>query len=339
MNRWAPLAAAVLVLVGAAATGSAGRAATAAPEAGWWSRTNLGLPSDPGAPPDVGRTDLYVAGGGASGTSVSQAVAAVRAALPPEARVRTLRLAIKGTPPGSVTVRACAATSNWKPAQGGNFADAPTSDCTKSAAGTVVGTDLVFDHVGDLVAPGAASISVVLLPGTADRIVLVKPTATAFDIAPVSPVPEAVPPPSGPGPEESSSPVPDASAPAVAESPTGPSLAAPSPADGATTPDVGSPVARPPADGLAAPPGGAARPSGRQSAPPHPTDDRVRAAAALVVICLLAGYTAVDRHRPKRGPRAIGPFARGATPALSAVAAERGIGRFRQARQGRPARL
>lgn len=339
MNRRATLAAVVLVLAGAGATASAGRAATAAPEAGWWSRTNVGLPTDPGAPPDVGPTDLYVAGGGASGTSVSQAVAALRTALPSGAGVRTLRLAIKGTPPGSVTVRACAATSNWKPAQGGKFADAPTSDCTKSAAGAVVGTDLVFDHVGDLVAPGAASISVVLLPGTADRIVLAKPGATAFDIAPVSPVPEAVPPPPDSVPEASSAPVPDAAAPSVAASPEGPSLAAPSPTDGASTPDVGAAVARPSAAGPAAPPGGAVRRSSRQPVPAHPTDDRVRSAAALVVICLLAGYTAVDRHRPKRGPRPIGPFARGATPTLPTVGAERGIGRFRQARQGRPARL
>lgn len=339
MNRRATLVAAVLVLVGAVATAPAGRAATAAPEAGWWSRTNVGLPTDPGAPPDVGPTDLYVAGGGASGTSVSQAVAALRTALPPGAGVRTLRLAIKGTPPGAVSVRACAATSNWKPAQGGNFADAPTSDCTKSAAGTVVGTDLVFDHVGDLVAPGAASISVVLLPGTADRIVLAKPDATTFDIAPVSPVPDGVPPSSGAGPEPSSSPAPDASAPSGAASPAGPSLAAPTPADGASPPDVGAPAARPPAEGLVAPTGGAVQPSSRQPAPARPTDDRVRSAAALVVICLLAGYTAVDRHRPKRGPRAIGPFARGATPTLSTVAAERGIGRFRQTREGRPARL
>ena len=338
MKRRAPLAAAVLVLVGAVATAPAGRAATAAPEAGWWSRTNVGLPTDPGAPPDVGPTDLYVAGGGASGTSVSQAVAALRTTLPPGAGVRTLRLAIKGTPPGSVTVRACAATSNWKPAQGGNFADAPTSDCTKSAAGTVVGTDLVFDHVGDLVAPGAASISVVLLPGTADRIVLAKPNATAFDVAPVSPVPDAVAPQSGSVPE-SSSPVPDASAPSEAASPAGPSLAAPSPADGAPTPDVGAPVARPSAEVVAPPPGGAVGRSSRRPGPVHPSDDRVRSAAALVVVCLLAGYTAVDRHRPKRGPRPIGPFARGAAPTLPTVGAERGIGRFRQARQGRPARL
>ena len=324
-----------------------GGAATAAPDSGWWSRTNVGLPTDPGAPPDVGATDLYVAGGGGSGTSVSQAVAAVRTPLPAGAGVRSLRLAIKGTAPSSVTVKACATTSNWKPVQGGRFADAPASDCAKSAAGAVVGGDLVFDHIGDLVAPGASVISVVLLPGTADRIVLGKPTTAAFDIAPVISAPESAPVPA----DTNSAPVatgaPDSPPPAATESPSGPALAAPAPASAFPTPDLGSPVALPPS---AASPGAsavtpAAPANGRLAVPARstrPADDRVRSAAALVVILLLAGYTAIDHSRPTRGPRPLGPFARGAVTATLAdtgLSTERGIGRFRQTRRGKPARL
>ncbi|GAC1320524.1 MAG: hypothetical protein NVSMB12_20280 [Acidimicrobiales bacterium] len=338
--------------LGALGAVPASHAATTGPDAGWWSRTNVGLPTDPGAPPDVGPTDLFVAGGGGSGTNVNQAVAAVRMTLPAGAGVRSLRLTIKGAAPASVTVKACATSSNWKPVQGGKFADAPTSDCTKSAAGAVVGSDLIFDHVGALLAPGAAVISVVLLPGTADRIVLARPGTGAFDIAPVSAAPDSTPVPADSSASPVATPAPDSSsAPGPPTPPAGELAAgnlaagdAAAPASGG--PDLGAPVASPPAVAAPAPavPVGAVptQKLRRPSPSGHTTDDRIRSGAALVVILLLAGYTAIDHQRPKRGPRPLGPFAGAAVvtgPADAGLTTERGIGRFRQARRGHPTRL
>lgn len=182
------LAVRILLVLGAAAAPSvaAPSASAEAPEGqAWWSITS---PAPP--PPDVGKNDLLVQGGKADDSATGDAplaarggaaaVSGLRFAVPSGRQVGGLTLTLKGASAPRVTVRACMATESFTSQQNGSFRDVPTYNCARSVAGSLSAdrSKLVFNDLGRL--QSGRTLSLVLLPGEVDRLVISKPGADAL---------------------------------------------------------------------------------------------------------------------------------------------------------------
>jgi hypothetical protein len=166
--------------------------------AAWWSTTNVGngTPTPP-APPDVPAGDLLVQGSNGNGSApalpvsgapaTSQAVAALSFELPDGATVGALTLTIDGTaPPSAPTIVACKATKKFFAEDNGPWTDVPPSDCSQTSTPKLSsdGKNLVFDDISKLV--GNGQLSIVLLPGAVDRVVIKKPDDSALSVTTAS---------------------------------------------------------------------------------------------------------------------------------------------------------
>lgn len=308
---------------------------------GWWSIAHQGV--QPPAPPDVPEDGLLVQGGAArpvapgaptpGGTpavaATTQALSALTFVLPAGAAVESLVLKLVGDPPASTTAFACPVTGPYEAVQNGEYGKRPSFDCLTNAvpvldpvAGTLTfGSDLTGIVRG-------RSLSFVLLPGEADRLVLQKPGATALVLrrstgssgpgtTPLNPGP---PPPQGPAASGRS--VSAGPPPASGVGTSGPPLGS-SPGLGTGSSPPASPAVAP---AVPAPVLGGPRTGPTTTAGPVPVDGSNR--ALLLVALLAVGAVLVLSTRP-----AASPSARAAAPL--AVPQERGIGRFRTTRDHR----
>lgn len=305
---------------------------------GWWSSANQGV--QPPAPPDVPEDGLLVQGGAArplapgvptvGGTPAAgvstQALSALTFAVPSGAVVESLVLKLAGDPPASTTVFACAITGPYRPAQNGEFAKRPPYDCARNSVPKLdpaKGTLSFSSDLTGLVQNG--SLSLMLVPGDVDRIILQKPGATALVLrrsgtgapgtAPFDPgkAPAVQGPPSNGG-SGSAGPQPSSGFGSA-----GPPLAG-SPGQGGalpTAPKVASPQALPP-PALGGPSTEATSQAGRSA-----VDGSTRTLLLLgLVIVGLAFVLGSRESLAGAGPAPIVPQ-------------ERGIGRFRQLRDTR----
>src|SRR3954451_18269342 len=160
----------------------------------WWSAANVGngAPTPP-APPDVPAGDLLVQGSNGNGSApalpvsgapaTSQAVAGLRFDLPDGASVGALTVTIDGTPPPSTpTIVACKAAQSFAAVDNGPWTSVPPSDCSQTSSPKLSsdGKTLVFDDISKLVGDG--QLSVILLPGAVDRVVIKKPDDSALSV-------------------------------------------------------------------------------------------------------------------------------------------------------------
>jgi hypothetical protein len=337
-------AAAALALIGTPLVGFAAAAHADAPVGtGWWNfATRAGLPQPP-APPDVNDGDLLVQAGdpsgattgSAEGTSTPSAVAAVRFTIPAGSSVGPLSFDV---PSGATAmdVRAYATPDSWKPVQNGQLADAPIPNRSRYSLGVLTGTTLVFADINRLL-PDTGALSVVILPGTTDRVVLRKPgpgsltvtpgpasTTTSFGTSP-PPTTEA------PGP-------PNAAAPAAGEPGTAraPILPSTSPLQ---APAIGGPADIPPvavAPPVTAPLSDSPQPVAVRAPLALSPDVRTRYFAAAEAVLVLITF----------GLFGWGPFARlallvgsGEDVPPSSGQPVRGVGRFSRPRDGKFVRL
>jgi hypothetical protein len=204
--------AAALLPAGVASSVSAAPAPTVGPVVvGWWSaaRPDSAVPAVP--PPDAGADDLYVAGSNALpalpaglptvGPAGPIAVAALRFELPEGAVAGQLRLRLAGVAPPSVSLLACRALAPFSAEYGGSWADAPAYDCSEPGTARL-GSDgqVVLDGIDRL--RRGTEVSVVLVPGPLDRVVLAAPDDRTLSVStpmvvaePLAPVPATVQPP------------------------------------------------------------------------------------------------------------------------------------------------
>ena len=127
--------------------------------------------------------------------ATSQAVAALSFDLPDGASVGALTLAIDGTaPPSAPTIVACKATQKFFAEENGAWTNVPPSDCSQTSSPKLSsdGKSLVFDDISKLVGDGR--LSIVLLPGAVDRVVIKKPDDTALSVTTAGGLGAAAPP-------------------------------------------------------------------------------------------------------------------------------------------------
>ncbi|MCU1592643.1 MAG: hypothetical protein JWO12_35 [Frankiales bacterium] len=295
--------------------------AQGADASGWWSELSP-LP----APPDVGATDLLLQGGdpqrllpdtGVVDQSPSpSAVGALRFHVDPGSAVGALQLSV-ASGGQAMDVRAYPTTTAWKPVQNGAMADAPVPELGRYSLGRLDGDALVFPDIGRLVSDNG-DLSVVLLPGAADRVVVHAPGTAVLTVAPppAAPTSAADAPAADPGPLVIPPALPQADLAAL--QPSGPSLVATVPGPEAAPPPVAAPAPAPVA--LAA-------------APVRDTrlvadDARTRWVVLAEGLLVLAFFGLLGQ----------GPLARLAREP-SAVEVPRGVGRFQAVRVGRAPRL
>ena len=324
--------------------------------AAWWNAANVGNGAPPPpAPPDVPAGDLLVQGSNGNGSAptlpvsgapaTSQAVAGLSFDLPDGATVGSLTLTIDGTaPPAAPTIVACKATQNFVAVENGAWTDVPPSDCSQTSTPKLDGSKLVFDDISKLVTDGRLSITI--LPGAIDRVVLKKPDDSALQVMTAGGLGASAPP-LGTG--SNAGPVTDASggvpAPPVAAVGGGAVL----PPAGAGGTSVAPPVIAPsPSNGQ-----GATQPvaSTADSGTGGLSTTQRRVLAGIVIALELLGFAMLMGDRDVEG-LALGSAAAGAgavggrlrAPERGArlpVAAPRsaGVGRFRSERQGPAPRL
>lgn len=364
-RRFRRTAAVAIASVGSAAVVAllvAPASAQAPDTAAWWNAANAGngTPTPP-APPDVPAGDLLVQGSNGNGSApalpvsgapaTSQAVAGLSFDLPDGATVGALTLTIDGTaPPSAPTIVACKATKKFFAEENGPWGDVPPSDCSQTSSPKLSsdGKSLVFDDISKLVGDG--HLSIVLLPGAVDRVVIKKPDDSALSVTTASGLGSSAPAfgtgtsagPSGPGP--ASQPV----------APVGGAAVLP-PASGGSAP-VAPPVVAP------------SQPTGSASGSTQPaaasrassgtgglSTTQRRVLAGVVIALELLGFLLLmgdrDVERLALGSAAAGagagvgavggrlrPPDRGRSlPA--AVSSVGGVGRFRTERQGKAPRL
>ncbi|MCU1599337.1 MAG: hypothetical protein JWO22_46 [Frankiales bacterium] len=299
-----------------------GTARAQAPDAvGWWSaahRSSVPVVVPPA--PDVTAGDLLLQGGDVqrelpNTAPAPTALGALRYALPDGATVDRLTLQV-ATGAQAMDVRAYATTSPWQPVENGAIEAAPVPDLSRYAVGTLTGSSLVFDDIGKL-ATEDGLLSVVLVPGVSDRVVVLPPKATALTVTQAQasepdPPPTAFDPPTIPaGP--ALAPIPVAVAPAV------PVVTVDVPQ---VVPSLASPQPQAPARPVVA--AGVRRTVTAD-------DSRTRLFVLLEAVLLTVFF----------GLLGLGPLAALArlTGSAEEVSTERGIGRFRTAREGTAARL
>lgn len=221
---------------------------------GWWSAANQdpALPSL--APPDVGPEDLHVAGANAAagglrlpGPGGPTAIAALRFSLPPGAAAGELTLQLTGTEPPAVTLQACRATRAFQAAQGGPWADAPTYDCADAGTARLEPDGSVVVDGVDALRDGT-ELSLVLVPGPLDRVVVAPPDGSALAVTGGSSTSADVPagaplPPAAPlAPVSGAAPLAGGAAPLAAALPGGALPATPPAAAAAVPPAVAAPA-------------------------------------------------------------------------------------------------
>jgi hypothetical protein len=310
----------LLVLVALApllALGPAPAHAEGAQSQGWWWVLHRSALPAPPAPPDVGAADLLLQGGDLARAVVPDtapaptALAALRFTTPPGASVGALVLSV-ATGAQAADVRAYPSLGTWAPAQGGAIEQAPQPDLSRFAPGflSADGGQLVFPEAGALTGEDGV-LSVVLVAGVADRVVVHHPSAGALAVteapAPPPSQPDPLPPPPQPG-----AALPPVSAPAplpvVQPAPT--TAAAPVPPVVAAAPAVSAQV-------------GAKRVL---------ADDRRTRLVVLLEALLLLGFFGLLGQGPLS---ALGRRLGTSDP----VTVERGVGRFRRERVGAAPRL
>lgn len=285
--------------------------------AGWWSAANQDPALPALSPPDVGAQDLHVAGGNAGagglplpGSGGPTAIAALRFSLPAGAVAGELRLQLAGAKPPAVTLQACRATRSFEPAQNGAWADAPTYDCTDAGTARLDpdGSVVVVDGADAL--RDGLDLSLVLVPGPLDRVVIAPPddgalavsggTSAGSDVPAGAPLPPAAP---------MAQPYPGTAALAGGAAAAGPGVA---------LPGGGLPAAAVPTAAAAIPPAVAA---------PAPAVVGLDVAAGRPLPALLATtLLALLAFALMLHDRGAGPAA--GTPVV------RGVGRFRSERSG-----
>jgi hypothetical protein len=149
------------------------------------------------------------------------AVAALSFPVADGVQVGTLSLGLGGLKPATVSIIACPVTGPFRPVENGPLSDVPPFDCSTSEVATLSadGASIAFTHLAAMVRGG--SLSIVLLPGAADRVVLTRPGPSVLAVAPAPPLP-----PDDLGPPRALAPVPVAP-PAVTEPVLAPVTAAP----------------------------------------------------------------------------------------------------------------
>jgi hypothetical protein len=299
-----------------------GTAHAQAPDAtGWWSATHrTGAPLAPPAPPDVAPGDLLLQGGDVQrnlpGTAPAPtAYAALRYAVPEGASVTALTLTL-ASGAQATDVRAYPTTTTWQPAEDGAIEDAPPPDLSRVVPGELSadGTTLTFPDIGKL-ASDSGVLSVALVPGVADRLVVLPPTATALTVT---------------EPDVTAPPGPVVPAPVVAPVLPGltpaPGVVAPVAPVGPVVPQV-APRSVVPGPVLPARPVSAAATVRRIVG-----DDGHARMVVLLEALLLTAFFGLLGHGPLG---VLGRLTGGAEPER----VERGLGRFRAARDGSVPRL
>jgi hypothetical protein len=123
-----------------------------------------------------------------------------------------------------VGIIACPLTGSFTPVENGPLSDVPPFDCTTHDTATLAtdGASVSFAHLGGLVRAG--SLSIVLLPGAADRVVLSRPGPAVLAVVPApAPPPDDLAPPTLPA--SAAAPAPQAvTAPIIAPEPATPTL-------------------------------------------------------------------------------------------------------------------
>ena len=304
----------LLALLGAGSPGPAS-ARGADAQGWWWTASQEGLPAVP-APPDMTAGDLLLQGGDAlrlaGQPAAPTALAALRFHLTEGARVAGLALGV-GTGARADDVRAYATSAVWLPADGGPLAQAPAPDVSRYSAGRLSedGALLSFPDIDRLVTEDG-TLSVVLVPGPTDRVVVHRPPATALSV--VLPVLVVATPPG-----RVAQPGPALVPPAVVQAPLLPvePVSAPAP--------VVPVVAAAPA--AAVPVLAAALPTQRVVA----DDTRTRLVVLAEGVLLLLTFGLLGQGPLAAAARLVGPVA--------VDTGERGVGRFRVVREGPAPRL
>jgi hypothetical protein len=286
---------------------------------GWWSSLHRAAAPAPPAPPDVGPTDLLLQGGdveravpGTGTAPAPTALAALRFHVTTSAAVGSLVLRVAAQA-RAADVRAYPTTTSWVPAQDGAIEDAPTPDLSRYSAGALStdGATLVFPDIGRMVTDDGL-LSVVLVPGPTDRVVVHAPLPTALAV---------VLPPRGPV-QPSAAPL---GQPAVVPPPV-PVVAVALPPVAPVPAAVPAPSSQP-APVVAA----VTTPTGTAARRVVPDSSRDRLVVGLEALLVLAFFGLLGQ----------GPFAALARLTGQPVEerTERGVGRFVSARTGAPPRL
>ena len=349
--------------------GFAPSATAQAPDvAAWWNAANAGDPAPaPPNPPDVKKDDLLVQGSNAVPVSTplstgapasAQAIAGLKFNVGVTDIVGNLTLKIDGSAPPAVSVVACRATSNFTGETNGQWSDVPSYDGSACVPAALKGDSLVFAGISKLVAPG--SLSVVLLPGSLDRVVLAPPGPGALQVSSSSGLGSAAPPigsDNGQGTSPSGGSSSGGSAGAGGGTPVAPvggSAVAPAPPSvglpgGTTTTSTGT-VAPPDVAGTGATTAANAAPAAQSQPTASGLSTRDRRIIAGVVIALeVAGFLALRSVPGSAGAATAVPLTAAAAggrlrPPDRLVGGPRqplsaGVGRFRRERSGTPPRL
>ena len=275
----------------------------------------------PPAAPDVGAQDLLVQGG-----PQPSAVAALRFTVPDGAEAGPLVLPLAaGSAARAELVVACPATKAWQPVLNGPWSAVPTWSCQRSAPAALSddGLTLVVADIARLVAEDG-TLSIVLVPGSSDRVVLQPPPLTALTVTPrparAEPAPVVAPAPRASEP------------PPVAEPPPFPATVGPAPAPLAPARFVVLALPAPPVVLAGGTGTGAGSNAPRLQAAGGQGDGRTRALLAAEAVLVLVFF----------GLLGTGPLGRLALLTGQPVvdpARPRGIGRFTTSRTGPAPRL
>ena len=315
MNRRSTLA---LLLLGAGAVFPfvAPSAHADTVEQAWWNLANAGAAPPPN-PPDVGKTDLLIQFGDTTGAysgisnqqgTGASAITAVAFTLPDGAVPQRLTLQVSDNAVAQ-HVMACPIEGSFKAERNGHYKDVPTYDCAHQVVGTYDSKahTLTFTGVADVAGPTA--LSVVLLPGQADRVVVHQVTSADLSVTGgEEQLPAFVPPPVVSQPATTTVPQP-----APATVPNAAALPTPAP----VVPTQPEPVVAP---------------SMPQLQKPLAETDADTARVKLLAGSELAILAAVVLLYAT-------PLGRRLLPATVEPAGMRGVGRFRAERVGQPPRL
>jgi hypothetical protein len=302
---------------------------------GWWNELHqTGAPAPP-APPDLADNDLLLQGGDAfsllpSGTvdmpAQPSALAALRFTVDPAASVGALTLSVAAGAK-AMAVRAYPTAPTWKAEQNGAYAEAPKPDLVRFADGALSadGLSLVFPDISRLETEGG-SLSFVIYPGAADRVVIHHPDAKALTVTPAS-APGVVPAAGAPAPAAPLPPPVHAVLPPLA-----------APLDGGVAPLAPAAVPAQPAPALAPEAALPLAAAPNQATALRPVsqllmdDSRTRVLVGLEALIVVVFFGLLGQ-----GPLRL--LARWTGAAEPEADAERGIGRFTAARTGSAPRL
>jgi hypothetical protein len=344
MNRLAATAGAGLCLAITTAIGWAPATAAAKtpahttpskPVTAWWTATSPGhgVPGLPGSP-DVSGHQLLVQGSNAvpslsllgSAPTSSQAVSAVRWTLPAGRRAASVQVKLAGQAPPAVSIEACQITSSFKPVSGGPYSQVPSFTCAHAVDASLKGSTVTFTGVGRLAKHHV--LSILLVPGPLDRVVIAPPSASALTLAkPTAKTPKptkpTTPPTSSGGGSQAGS---GGSGPASSTPTGGGSGGFTAPA-----PPGNSSVAAPPAKGQPPQVAGSGSGTSAPSTASNPAADVLpapgwrRVVAWLVIAAEVLGFALLQLRRKQ--------------PVLVDGAGGRGIGRFVRERDSQPISL